>query len=1107
MRVMKVMLVAAMAVGGCVDATSEDSADLSSCVSAQGFWKNHDPWPVAGLRLGTVSYTEAQLKSVLRESVGGNGIVDLAHQLIAAKLNVASGASSPAFAAAIASADAMVGSRVVPPVGSGSLPLSMTTALSAQLDAYNSGRLNAGPCVGPQADVAITETVDNAMPNLGDTITFTVTISDNGPVDASGVVVDDVLPAGLAFASATASQGSYDPASGMWQVGNVTTAAPQTLALRAVVTSSSTLTNTATIAHADQFDPNLGNNAASVVVAPEGADLGLTQTVDNHTPNVGDTISFMIILNDNGPSAATNVTVGDVLPPGLAFVAAQPSQGSYNATTGAWTVGTVTTAAIQTLRIDARVVAASTEVNTAAITHADQADPDPGNNVFTVTVSPTGADLAITNAVNNASPNVGDTISFMVILSDLGPSPATNVTVSDLLPTGLAFVSAQPSQGSYNATTGVWTVGTVTTGVIQTLRIDATVASTNTLVDSVAITHADELDPDPGNNVFTVTVSPATADLAITNTVNNASPNVGDTISFMVILSDNGPGTANNVTVSDLLPAGLAFVSAQPSQGSYNTATGAWTVGTVTTGVIQTLRIDATVVGASTLVDTAAIAHADQFDPNTGNNAFAVTISPVTPAADLSIAQTVSNGQPNVGDTVVFTISLANHGPNAGTNVSVTDLLPAGLALVSASSGQGTYNGVTGLWTVGTVTTTSPLTLALVARVTSPAAMTNTAAISHADQVDPVVVDNAASVTITPQQADLEIAATVSNRTPNVGDTVVITLAVTNDGPSAATNVTASVPLPPQLSFVSATSAQGTYNVVSGVWSVGSVANGATQSLTIVATVNSADPASSTASITHADQFDSQVGNNAVPIRLNALIADLSISQTVDNPTPNVGDMVTFNVTIANNGPAGATNVVVADLLPPGLTFVSALTTQGGYINATGQWFVGSVSSAQTLTLAGRVTSAFPMANTASVTGSDQDDPVAGNNAASATVTPQQADIAISATLSNSSPALGDVVTYRAVIVNSGPNAATNVTANGLPSSPLSPLSATVSQGSYDLTTGQWLAGTVGGTPAVLEIQARVVSTNESIFVMSVSADQFDPTPADHAASVHITPQ
>ena len=82
----------------------------------------------------------------------------------------------------------------------------------------------------------------------------------------------------------------------------------------------------------------------------------------------------------------------------------------------------------------------------------------------------------------------------------------------------------------------------------------------------------------------------------MTKTVSNPTPNVGDTITFTVTLTNSGPDAATGVTVTDLLPAGLTFVSATPSQGTYDSATGVWTVGTVATGAPQTLTITATVV-------------------------------------------------------------------------------------------------------------------------------------------------------------------------------------------------------------------------------------------------------------------------------------------------------------------------------------------------------------------------------------------------------------------------------------------------------------------------------------------------------------------------------
>src|SRR5207245_740536 len=138
--------------------------------------------------------------------------------------------------------------------------------------------------------------------------------------------------------------------------------------------------------------------------------------------------------------------------------------------------------------------------------------------------------------------------------------------------------------------------------------------------NNATITRVDQFDPNPANNSASATETPQQADLALTKTVNNATPNVGDTITFTVQVGDLGPNTATNVQVSDLLPAGLSLVSATPSQGSYNSATGLWTVGTITTTTAQSLQIVATVMGPGAQINTASVSHADQFDPNNDNN-------------------------------------------------------------------------------------------------------------------------------------------------------------------------------------------------------------------------------------------------------------------------------------------------------------------------------------------------------------------------------------------------------------------------------------------------------------------------------------------------------
>lgn len=128
-----------------------------SCTFTQGYWKTHGPiptgnnvneWPVTGLTLGDVGYTDLELQAIFDTPAGGNGLIALAHQLIAAKLNVAAGADAADAVVPIAAADALIGSLVVPPVGTGSLANSLTSPLVGALADYNEGLTGPGHCGG-----------------------------------------------------------------------------------------------------------------------------------------------------------------------------------------------------------------------------------------------------------------------------------------------------------------------------------------------------------------------------------------------------------------------------------------------------------------------------------------------------------------------------------------------------------------------------------------------------------------------------------------------------------------------------------------------------------------------------------------------------------------------------------------------------------------------------------------------------------------------------------------------------------------------------------------------------------------------------------------------
>ncbi len=150
-----------------------------------------------------------------------------------------------------------------------------------------------------------------------------------------------------------------------------------------------------------------------------------------------------------------------------------------------------------------------------------------------------------------------------------------------------------------------------------------------------------------------------------------------------VRLGNLGPSDATNVVITDLLPAGLTFVSATPSAGTYVSGTGAWSLASVPSGSSTTLAIVATLAQPGLLTNTASRTASDQADPVIGNNAAQATVN--QQSADVRVAKTVSNSAPLPGDVVTFTVTTTNLGPQAATGVQITDVLPLGLTLVSAT--------------------------------------------------------------------------------------------------------------------------------------------------------------------------------------------------------------------------------------------------------------------------------------------------------------------------------------------------------------------------------------------------------------------------------------
>jgi uncharacterized repeat protein (TIGR01451 family) len=498
--------------------------------------------------------------------------------------------------------------------------------------------------------------VDNPTPNVGDVVLFTVTLTNVGPKTATDVAVNDLLPPGLAFVSATPSQGTYNSATGDWELGTVPIVTPETLTIQARVVSPGAQTNTATVGHSDQFDPNPTNNQATAVVTPQQADLQVSKSVDNPTPLLGELIHYTIVLTDNGPEPATRVTVNDLLPADVSFVSESASVGAYDPTTGVWTVGTVNVGAPQTLTITAEVMTPDPGTNTGGVGHTDVFDPNPNDNSASASITPQEADLALSKTVDNATPTVGDTVAYTLTVTDDGPSDATNVQVTDLLPAGQTFVNDSPSEGSYNPATGVWTVGTVTITTPQTLTIVARVVSPSTLTNTANITHSDQFEPDPSNNRGSATVKPQQAILSPTKTVTPPSP-----------LSSPPPGPPASepppATPAPLLPPSIGFTSQLASS-----VVRLFPVGASEATNEATLTLPVSAVFSESLL-TPGILNAGVLLDSGGDEGEPQTVITGTVFADLNADGVREQSKPGLpGRTVV--LELAGKGP---VRTTVTD--------------------------------------------------------------------------------------------------------------------------------------------------------------------------------------------------------------------------------------------------------------------------------------------------------------------------------------------------------------------------------------------------------------------------------------------------
>ena len=573
--------------------------------------------------------------------------------------------------------------------------------------------------------------------DVGDTITYAFTVTNTGNVTLTNVKITDPKVTVVGGPIASLAPGASN---------STTFTATYTLTQADINTGS--VYNLATVTGTKPGGGTVTNSANTTVALPQAPALTITKTGDTSPVTIGGSVNYTIVVSNVG-----NITLHDVV---------------VNDARLTWgdTIGTLAVGASKTYNLTYGLV---TELdlpgpiaNTAV---ADSAETAPVSASHSVPVREPRIDLSLTESVDLAAPNIGDTVTLTVVLTDAaGMANATGVLATYRMGAGLHFVSADPALGTtYDEATGIWTVGDLAAGSSVTLEIRGLVLGSGAYTTSAEVTAADQPDVDsiPANAVVrhedddaSVTIATPPADLAVEKTVSDAAPSIGDLIDFTIIVRNLGPNDDTGVVVADTLPAGLRYI-AHNGAGTYSAVTSLWTIGSLAVGATDTLRITVLVedaaLGNTTTNTTEIIAH-DLPDPNAANDRATASIS--VEAADLGITKTVDNATPAEGDEVTFTITLTNLGPDSAIGILVSEALPAGLEYVS-HSGNGTYDEALGAWTLGSLIAGRSASLTITARTapgTADSTLANIAEVTRSNLPDPDLTNNR-------DQADVHVAA------------------------------------------------------------------------------------------------------------------------------------------------------------------------------------------------------------------------------------------------------------------------------------------------------------------------------------------------------------
>ena len=955
-------------------------------------------------------------------------------------------------------------------------------------------------------DLAVDKLVNNSVPKYLDMIEYTIVVVNNGPDKSFNVTVGDLLPDGVKFIS---SNGQYNPDTGVWFVGDLDNNESAILKIVVQVIKVGNITNNVNVTGTGH-DTNLTNNNDSVSVSvPDCVILDISKVANSTVIVAGENVGYTVTVTNYGPSVATNVVLKDI------FNSKELLNLQYSLNGVDWldydeavSLGDINVGDDVTVYFRAKVNGSvrGDVLNIVNITTG--VDDARGNFTDNETVNViANTTLVVIKDAEIKELNPGDTVHFIITVIAGGSSDSLNVNLNDILDAKLLDVAGATyavdgvNKGSW---TGSLSLGKIATGNSVTVDIWAKILDTadRDVFNLVNVTS----DEHPEGNISNTTVHVRIVDLAVDKLVNNSVPKYLDMIEYTIVVVNNGPDKSFNVTVGDLLPDGVKFIS---SNGQYNPDTGVWFVGDLDNNESAILKIVVQVIKVGNITNNVNVTGTGH-DTNLTNNNASVSVN-VPESVLLNITKVANSTIIVAGENVGYTVVINNYGPSVASDVVLKDIFNSNELLNLQYSLNGVdwldYNEAINL---GNIDVGASVTVYFRAKVNGSVRgdVLNTVNITTSvDDARGNFTDNETVKVIA--NTTLAVIKDAEIKALNPGDTAHFVITVIAGGSSDSLNVKLEDILDAGLLDVKS----ATYRINGGnltdytqIISLGNMHTGSKIVVDIYAAIlgTTGQDIFNCVNVTSDEHPEGNTSNTTIHVN----IADLEIIKIVNNATPNYGDEITYTITVRNNGPDNSTNIKVSEVLADNFKFISANASKGYYDLTNGVWAVGNLTNNETakLVITVKIVKTGFIQNNVSVNGTGFDPNVTNNNATVNITVPQTADLSVVKIVNVDRVSVGNRITYTIVVKNNGPDTALDVYAVDKLSDALKFVSYKASVGVYDPATGIWTIGNLTNkSNATLEITCIVLKTGVISNEVFVNGSTVDLNMTNNYGNVSVT--